>query len=119
MKKFLAGILTIIIIFAFLALGVSFSIENTIVDTIDVYVKEEATNEIVDFVSQNANINKEELKKEINKVFEQNPAIKNTIDGYLDKIVSTITSDELIEIDIAQELDSLLDATEPILKIII
>ncbi len=116
MKKFLIGLFMIIMTLAFIALGISFTIEKTITENIGEIVKEEVTNEIVDKVSKNTNVDKEEIKKEITKVVEENATIKKVLDESLDKAMDILNGKEMEDLDFSNELEELIDSSEGVLK---
>lgn len=116
MKKFLIGLLTIIITLAFIALGISFTIEKTITDNIGGIVKEEITNEIVKEVASKTNVDKEEIKKELNKVLEKNDALQKTLEDSLDKAMDILSGKEVGDLNLSKELEEVINNSEGVLK---
>ena len=67
MKKFLISILTLIITLALIVLGLTFNLKSMIIDTTDIILKKEITNQITDYLADNTDYNKEDIKKSIDK----------------------------------------------------
>lgn len=116
MKKLLIGILTLLMFIALVCLGLVFNVKSLIVDTIDVALKKEITNEIVDYIGDNTNYNKEEVKKSIDKVLNENESIKKTVNTYMDKFMDIMNDKKVENIDLSKELESIINDSEPILK---
>ncbi len=116
MKKFLIGILTILMIFAFLILGLALNLETTITENIEGIVKEEITSKIVEEVVKNTNIDKDNVKKEITKVIEKNDVIKNVLDECLNKTIDLFNEKEVGDFDFTNKLDEVIDDSEEILE---
>lgn len=116
MKKFLIGILTIFMTLAFIVLGVSLNLEAVVTENIEGFVKEEITTEIVKEVSKNTNIDKENVKKELTKVIEENDDLKNAIEDSLDKVMDLLSGKEIKEINLSHELENIIHNSEDVLK---
>lgn len=116
MKKFLIGLLMIIMTLAFIALGISFTIEKTITENISTIVKEEITNEIVREVANKTNVDKEEVKKGLNKVLEENKALQKTLDESLDKAMDILSGKDVKDLDLSKELEDVINNSEEVLK---
>lgn len=116
MKKFLIGLLMIIMTLAFIALGISFTIEKTITENIITIVKEEITNEIVREVANKTNVDKEEVKKGLNKVLEENKALQKTLDESLDKAMDILSGKDVKDLDLSKELEDVINNSEEVLK---
>ena len=116
MKKFLISILTLIITLALIVLGLTFNLKSIIIDTTDIILKKEITNQITDYLADNTDYNKEDIKKSIDKVLNENELIKKTVDTYLNKFMDVLNDKEVTDIDLSQELESIINDCEPILK---
>lgn len=116
MKKFLIGLLMIIMTLAFIALGISFTIEKTITENISTVVKEEITNEIVREVANKTNVDKEEIKKGLNKVLEENKILQKTLDESLDKAMDILSGKDVKDLDLSKELEDVINNSEEVLK---
>lgn len=116
MKKLLIGISTLLMFIALVCLGLVFNVKCLIVDTVDVVLKKEITNEIVDYIGDNTNYNKDEVKKSIDKVLSENESIKKTVDTYMDKFMDIMNDKKVENIDLSKELESIINDSEPILK---
>lgn len=116
MKKFLIGILTLIMTIVLIAFGLVINLKSMVVDTIDVVVKKEITNEIVNYIEDNTDFNKEEVKTSIDKVLNENETIKKTVDSYLDRFMDIMNDKKVNDIDLSKELESIINDSEPILK---
>lgn len=116
MKKFLIGLLMIIMTLAFIALGISFTIEKTITENISTVVKEEITNEIVREVVNKTNVDKEEVKKGLNKVLKENKALQKTLDESLDKAMDILSGKDVKDLDLSKELEDVINNSEEVLK---
>lgn len=116
MRKFLIGLLTILLTFAFLVLGISWNLKAVITENIEGILKEEITTEIVSEVAKNTNINKENVKKELTKVMEENVGLKNAIDDSFEKIMDILSGKEVNEINLSHELENVIHNSEKVLK---
>ena len=116
MKKFLISILTLIITLALIVLGLTFNLKSMIIDTTDIILKKEITNQITDYLADNTDYNKEDIKKSIDKVLNENELIKKTVSTYMDKFINVLNDKEVTDIDLSQELESIINDSEPILK---
>lgn len=116
MKRILIGILTIFITIAFMILGYAVSLKTLVVDTASEMVREKVTNAIMDYANAQTNLNKEEVKKEITKVLQDNPHFKKTVDGYFDQIIDIIADKEVGDIDLKGDLEPLANDILGILK---
>ena len=116
MKKFLISILTLIITLALIVLGLTFNLKSMIIDTTDIILKKEITNQITDYLADNTDYNKEDIKKSIDKVLNENELIKKTVNTYMDKFINVLNDKEVTDIDLSQELESIINDSEPILK---
>lgn len=116
MKKFLIGLLMIIMTLAFIALGISLTIEKTITENISEVVKEEVTTEIVNEVAKNANVDKEQVKKELNELIEKNEVLKKTLEESLDKAVDMLSGKEVEDLNFTKELEDVINNSEEVLK---
>lgn len=116
MRKFLIGLLTILLTFAFLVLGISWNLKAVITENIEGILKEEITTEIVSEVAKNTNINKENVKKELTKVMEENVGLKNAIDDSFDKVMDILSGKEVNEINLSHELENVIYNSEEVLK---
>ncbi len=116
MRKFLIGLLTILLTFAFLVLGISWNLKAVITENIEGILKEEITTEIVSEVAKNTNINKGNVKKELTKVMEENVGLKNAIDDSFDKVMDILSGKEVNEINLSHELENVIYNSEEVLK---
>jgi len=117
MKKFLIGLLTIIMTFAIITLGVVLNLKSTIVDTIGKNVKEEVTNSLVDTISKETGTNNKKLKKDIADFINENPEIEKITSIVIDKTIDVLSEEtKKIKLNIADEIDTILDETEDILQ---
>lgn len=116
MKKFLIGLLTILLTLVFIVLGISLTIEKTITENISEVVKEEVTTEIVNEVAKNANVDKEQVKKELNELIEKNEVLKKTLEESLDKAVDMLSGKEVEDLNFTKELEDVINNSEEVLK---
>lgn len=116
MKKLLIGILTIFITLGFILLGISLNLKSTVTNAATTIIKEEVTSTMTTYLEENTNGNKEEIKKGVDKVLNSNDTLKKTIDKYYDEIINILSSKEAKEINVASELETLIDDSEEILK---
>lgn len=116
MKKFLIGLLMIIMTLAFIALGISFTVEKTITENIGAVIKEEITKEIVKEVAIKTNVDKEEVKKGLTKVLEKNKDLQKTLEGSLDKAMDILSGKDVEDLDISKELENIINNSEDVLK---
>lgn len=116
LKKFIIGLLMIIMTLAIIALGVSFTIEKTITENIGTVIKEEITKEIVREVASKTNVDKEEIKKGLNKVLEENKALQKTLDESLDKAMDILSGKDVKDLDFSKELEDVIHNSEDVLK---
>lgn len=116
MKKLLINFLTCIITITLLILGLTYSFEESIINTISDLMKNEVANIFIDVFEDNTNINMEEVKKRINAVLENNETIRNAVDNSFDKALDMLISDKVEEINLATELEEIINESEIILK---
>lgn len=116
MKKVLIGILTFAVTIAFIILGVAMNMENSIMDTVSVIVKEQFTNGVADYLKDNTDLDIEKVKNVMTKVMEENDTIKNKVDSYFDRFMNIIVGKDTQEINLATELESIIDESEDTLK---
>lgn len=116
MKKFLIGLLTIILTFALITLGITINLKNTIVDTLSNTVKEEVTTSLVDSISKETGTNDKKLKNDITEFINNNPEIEQITTTVIDKTIDVLAGEtKSIKIDIADEVATILDESEKIL----
>lgn len=116
MKKLLIGILTIFITVNFILLGLSINLKGTIVDTVGIIVKENVVENIADYLEENTSVSKDDAKKSINEILESNNTIKKTVNGYFDKIMDIMNDKEVTDINIASDIEILINENESTLK---
>ncbi len=116
MKKILISILTLIITLALIVLGLTINLKSMIVDTTDIILKREITNQITDYLADNTNYNKEDIKKSIDKFLNEDELIKKTVDKYMNKFMDVLNDKEVTDLDLSLELESIINGCEPILK---
>ncbi len=116
MKKFLIGLLTMIMTLSFITLGLAMNLESMIVGTIDEVVKESVANEVVKYAEKETGIEKEKIKKQVTEVLEKNEAIKKTLDESLDKALDILSGKEIDNFTIANEVEEIITNSEEILK---
>lgn len=118
MKSFIRGILTTWIVMLLIILGLVSSIKGILIDTVDSVIKEELKTKVVSVIEEySEDAIPEDAIKAIEKEIYENQELKNLMDKYLDKFVKAISDDEgSLNIDVAQELESLIDKHEETLK---
>lgn len=116
MKKFLIGILTVLMTLSFIVLGINLKLEGIITENIEEIIKEEITNEFIDQVAKNKDINKEKLEKELTEVLEKNDAIKKTLNQSIDMVLDILSDKEIKEFDLTNELEEVIKSSEEVLK---
>jgi len=118
MKAFLRGIFTTWLTFLLIGLGLVLSLKGILVDTADTFIKKEITNNVVKTI-ENYNDEKisEEVITKVKDTIENNKEVKKIVNTHFDKIVTTLSDKEVnINIDVTEELNSIIDAVEQILK---
>lgn len=118
MKSFVRGILTIWIVILLIVFGIVSSTKSILIDMTDGIIKTELKTNIVNVIEDYSNENiSEDVIQEIEKEIEKNPNIKKIMNQYYDKILDVFSSKESnIEIDVAHELEKLIDDSEEVLK---
>ena len=118
MKGFLKGLLTTWITILLIVLGIVSSIKGMLINITDEVVKTELKSNIVDIVEDFADSKiPSEAIEQLEKEIESNPTIKNLMNKYYDKVLDVLSSNKAnIQIDVAKELESLIDDSEEILK---
>ena len=116
MKKLLIGILTIFVTLGLILLGVSLNLKATVTEVATNMINEEVTNTMTDYLEKNTDVNKNEIKKGIDKVVNSNDTIKKAVNNYYSEFMDILSDKEFKEINIASELEILIDNSEPILK---
>lgn len=115
-KGFLVSILTILIAIAIFVLGIVLNFKATLIDTMDVALKNELSKEIVDLTKDITNKNPEDIKKEVDKVLKENKNIKKILDSSYDEILAVIEGEKIADLDISLEIEELVDETVEVLK---
>jgi len=118
MKAFLRGIFTTWLTFLLIGLGLVLSLKGILVDTADTFIKKEITNNVVKTI-ENYNDEKisEEVITKVKDTIENNKEVKKIVNTYFDKIVAALSDKEAnIKIDVTEDLNSIIDAGEQILK---
>lgn len=118
MKTFLRGILTTILVLVLMTLGFTLSTKKMITSTADNLIKNEMKKTIIETIE---NETKDELpdntKKKIEDTITNNKSIQEVMDKNLDSILDMIGNQDSTEkIDITEDLDSLVEVGEEILK---
>jgi len=116
MKKLLISLLTIFITIGLILLGVSLNLKRTISNVTSTIIKEEVTNTMTTYLENNTSVDKEEIKKGVDKVLNSNDTLKKTIDNYYDEIINVLGNKDAKGINVASELETLIDNSEEILK---
>lgn len=118
MKSFLRAILTIWITILLMALGVVFSLKGIIIDTADSLIKKKITNNVIDVIEKSNNeAIPEDVKKKVEDTIENNKEVKKIVNTYFDKMIDILGDKESeIKIDVAAELNELIDDGEKILN---
>ncbi len=116
MKKLLISLLTIFITIGLILLGISLNLKRTISNVTSTIIKEEVTNTMTTYLENNTSVDKEEIKKGVDKVLNSNDTLKKTIDNYYDEIINVLGNKDAKEINVASELETLIDNSEEILK---
>lgn len=117
MKKFLRGILTILIIMGLMVLGISFSINNFVVDTTKVMVKKTVADGINEVIKDYEEDIPKEVLTEVTAVIQDSKELEEMIDTVLEKGIDLLLfKDNNEKIDVAGELDTLINESEKILN---
>ncbi len=116
MKKFLIGILTILLTLVFLVLGISLTIEKTITENVSTVVKTTITEEIVKEVAKNAKVDEKAVKQELAKVLEKNEALNKTLEDSLDKAMDMLSGKQVEDFNFSKELEDVINNSEDVLK---
>ncbi len=116
MRKFLIGILTLLITIALIGLGLTLNLKSMILDTTDIILRKEITNDLAEYIGDNTEYNKEEVKESIDKFLNENELIKNIVGTYMDKFIDALNDKEVTNIDLSRELENIINESEPILK---
>lgn len=116
MKKFLIGILTILLTLVFLVLGISLTIEKTITENVSTVVKATITETIVKEVAKSAKVDEKAVKQELAKVLEKNEALNKTLEDSLDKAMDMLSGKQVEDFNFSKELEDVINNSEDVLK---
>lgn len=116
LKNFLIIIITVLLMICLMAIGIVFNLKYTITDTVGEIVKDEISNNIVDTIAKNSEMNKEEIKVEIDKVLNDNPTIKKTVDDCFNKAIDILNGKDVKELNIRNEVEKIINDNEATLK---
>lgn len=116
LKGFCIGTFTTLLTLVLFVLGISLNLKYTITDTVGVVVKEKITDNIVDTISENSEMNKEEIRTEINKVLEDNPTIKKTIEDCFDIAMDILNGKDIAELNLRDEIEKVINDNESVLN---
>lgn len=116
MKKFLRGLLTIALTFLLIALGIVLSFKTMLINTADQMIKREMTHQFINTMQeQNSEVDEEAIKK-IKETIEKNETIQDIMNTYFDQVIEILGSEEELKINITEDLNTLVDEGEKILK---
>lgn len=116
MKKFLRGLLTIALTFLLIALGIVLSFKTMLINTADQMIKREMTHQFINTMQeQNSEVDEEAIKK-IKETIEKNETIQDIMNTYFDQVIEILGSEEELKINITEDLNTLGDEGEKILK---
>lgn len=116
LKSFLIGVFTTLLTLILFVLGISLNLKYTITDTVGVVVKKGITDNIVDTIAENSEMDKEEIRTEINKVLEDNPTIKKTVEDCFDKAMDILNGKDIAELNLQNEIEKVINENESTLK---
>lgn len=117
MKKLLCGILTIIMIIVLFVFCVALNIKAVLVDTASDVAKKEISTSMVDYISENTEMPKEEVEQKLTETLDKNPKIKEIIDANVDKIVESLVQEgKESNIDLEKDINTLIDESDDLLK---
>lgn len=116
LKGFFIGAFTTLLTLVLFVLGVSLNLKYTITDTVGVVVKKEITDNIVDTIAENSEMNKEEIRIEINKVLENNPTIKKTVEDCFDMAIDILNGKNITELNLRDEIEKVINDNESVLN---
>lgn len=117
LKKICLGFLMILLVLDLFLLGLVSNIKATVKDAVSSVVKQEVAKEIVDNIGNQVNVDKEKVANDIKKVLEENKTFNTMLDKYYDVIVDALKNNEsTININITEDIDSLITESEKILK---
>lgn len=116
MKKFLIGILTILLTLVFLVLGISLTIEKTITENVSTVVKTTITETIVKEVAKNTKVDEKAVKQELAKVLEKNETLNKTLEDSLDKAMDMLSGKQVEDFNFSKELEDVINNSEDVLK---
>lgn len=116
MKKFLRGLLTIVLTFLLIALGIVLSFKTMLINTADQMIKREMTHQFINTMQeQNSEVDEEAIQK-IKETIEKNETIQDIMNTYFDQVIEILGSEEELKINITEDLNTLVDEGEKILK---
>lgn len=116
MKKFLRGLLTIALTFLLIALGIVLSFKTMLINTADQMIKREMTHQFINTMQeQNSEVDEEAIQK-IKETIEKNETIQDIMNTYFDQVIEILGSEEELKINITEDLNTLVDEGEKILK---
>lgn len=116
LKSFLISFFTTLLTLILFVLGISLNLKYTITDTVGVVVKKGITENIVDTIAENSEMDKEEIRTEINKVLEDNPTIKKTVEDCFDKAMDILNGKDIAELNLQNEIEKVINENESTLK---
>jgi len=116
MKKFLRGLLTVVLTFLLIALGIVLSFKTMLINTADQMIKREMTHQFINTMQeQNSEVDEEAIQK-IKETIEKNETIQDIMNTYFNQVIEILGSEEELKINITQDLNTLVDEGEKILK---
>lgn len=119
MKRFLRGLLTVCLVGLLVVFGIVLTMKEVLVGTTEHIVKQELKKNVVTFVSQyegQGSFSSDAIKKFEDQI-ENNQTIKKVINTYYDQIIDILSHNEVkVQIDLSQEMDSLIEDGEQLLK---
>ncbi len=118
MKSFIRGILTIWIVILLIVFGLVSSMKAILIETADGIIKKELKTNIVKVIKGDSSEKiQDDVIRKVEKEIDRNPNIKKVVNNYYDRILDVLSSKEAnVTIDVAKELETLIDNGEEVLK---
>lgn len=116
MKSFVTVVLTIFITGILVLLGISLSSKSLIIETVNIMIKEEVVNKIIEDNHENNELKREEVQEKVNEVMDENPKIKDFVNKYFDKFIDVMNDKiDIKDINLDNEVENLIEESRPIL----
>ena len=116
LRSVLAGIFTGIMTIILFVFGISLNFKYTITDTIGEVVKKGITDNIVNIVSEHSEMAVGEIRTEVDKVFTDNPKVKDMVEHCFNKAMDILNGKNITNLNLQNDIEKIINENQPKLE---